>query len=89
MHLKENKIGLENIVQSFTAKVKYLLLIAFQYNICLAKSCSVDFFPCIFFFFSILKQFRKISECISQHTFDSISLSLSARIKNWSVSQLS
>lgn len=88
MHLKENKIGLENIVQSFTAKVKYFLLIAFQYNICLAKSCSVDFFPCIFFF-SILKQFRKISECISQHTFDSISLSLSARIKNWSVSQLS
>lgn len=50
MHHKENKIGLENIVQSFTAKVKYLLLIAFQYNICLAKSCSVYFFPCNFFF---------------------------------------
>lgn len=80
MHHMENKIGLENIVQSFTAKVKYLLLIAFQYNICLAKSCSVDFFPCNFF--SILKQFRKISECISQHTFDSIFLGLSARIKN-------
>ena len=87
MHHKENKIGLENIVQSFTAKVKYLLLIAFQYNICLANLVQLISFHVIFF--SILKQLRKISECISQHTFDSIFLGLSARIKNWSVSQLS
>lgn len=87
MHHKENKIGLENIVQSFTAKVKYLLLIAFQYFFSWLNLVQLISFHVIIF--SILNEFRKISECISQHTFDSISLSLSARIKNWSVSQLS
>ena len=80
MHLKENKIGLENIVQSFTAKVKYLLLIAFQYFFSWLNLVQLISFHVIIF--SILNEFRKISECISQHTFDSIFLGLSARIKN-------